>query len=225
MAVPDWRTSQAGTRVRAAIWLRSEIGVGGTFTKAQLRDAFPGVEQIDRRMRDLRPEGWVIATYREDPSLDSDELRLVTEGGAVWEKGYQSRRTGQPSDQERRAVFAADNFACVYCGIAGGETFPDDLLRSARLSATRVRTIDGIMLITLCDRCRAGADAEVVDDSFLDAAAALEPDQRDRLQAWIADDNRTLSVEERLWVRYRRMPAEQRALIRTVMHPRNTRRG
>lgn len=57
MTVPDWRTHQAGTRVRVALWLHSEVPVGSSFTKAQLRDAFPGVEQVDRRMRDLRASG------------------------------------------------------------------------------------------------------------------------------------------------------------------------
>lgn len=216
MAVPDWRTLQAGTRVRAAVWLHSEVGVGGTFTKARLRDAFPGVEQVDRRMRDLRPEGWIIATYREDASLDSDELRLVAEGGAVWEKGYRSRRERQPSDQERRAVFAADNFVCIYCGVGGGEAFDDDPLRSARLSATRVDTADGMALITLCDRCRA-AGPEDCDDNFDDDASALAPEQLQRLGKWIADDIRSPAAEERLWARYRRMPAVRRAEVKTAL--------
>ena len=58
---------------------------------AELRNAFPSVEQIDRRMRDLRAEGWVIATYREDRSMSQDELRLVAMGGRVWEEAYHSR--------------------------------------------------------------------------------------------------------------------------------------
>ncbi len=63
--VPDWRDGTLGTRVRVALWLASEVGEGGTFRKQQLRDAMPGVEQIDRRMRDLRPAGWEILTYRD----------------------------------------------------------------------------------------------------------------------------------------------------------------
>src|SRR3954452_13389047 len=110
MTVPDWKTSTKGTRVRVALWLHSEVGDGGTFKKAQLREAFPGVEQIDRRMRDLRAEGWVLATYREDRSLEPDELRLVQVGGRVGEPTYRSRQSSTITDKERKAVFAADNY-------------------------------------------------------------------------------------------------------------------
>lgn len=222
MAVPDWRTLQAGTRVRAAVWLHSEVGVGGTFTKAQLRTAFPGVEQVDRRMRDLRPDGWVITTYREDASLDSDELRLVAEGGPVWEKGYRSRQERKPTEQERRAVFAADNFACVYCGLAGGEPYPDDELRSAKLSAARAQSLDGegFNLITLCDRCWAGARGEVIDVSFIGDAAALNPEQLSRLAAWVRAGRRAWSPEEQLWARYQRLPAAQRDEVKATLRAR-----
>jgi hypothetical protein len=137
MTLPDWKTSRAGARVRVALWLYQVVGEGGAFTKAQLREAFPNVEQIDRRMRDLRPEGWVIATYREDRSLSPDELRLVETGGKVWETAYRSRQEKMPTEKERQAVFAADNFACAYCGIGGGERYPDDSVRTAKLSVVR----------------------------------------------------------------------------------------
>lgn len=54
---PDWRDEALGTRVRVALWLRDEVGEGRTFKKQALRSAIPGSEQVDRRMRDLRPSG------------------------------------------------------------------------------------------------------------------------------------------------------------------------
>lgn len=51
----DWRDGALGTRVRVALWLRDEVGVGNVFSKAALRAAITGAEQVDRRMRDLRP--------------------------------------------------------------------------------------------------------------------------------------------------------------------------
>jgi hypothetical protein len=56
MALPKWNdpTLRAGTRIRTALWLISEVGVGNSFTKEQHRAAFSGVAQADRRMRDLR---------------------------------------------------------------------------------------------------------------------------------------------------------------------------
>jgi hypothetical protein len=219
MAVPDWRTLRAGTRVRAAVWLQSEVGVNGTFTKAELRQAFPGVEQVDRRMRDLRTEGWVIATSRDDPSLEADELRLVAEGGPVWEKGYRSRQAGRPTDQQRQATLAADNYACVYCGVAAGEPYPDDELRTAKLSAARVEsdTPDGRSLVTLCDRCRAGAGELRADDGVLNEILALPAEQLRMLQTWIERGDRRWAPEERLWARYRHLPASLRERVRDAL--------
>src|SRR3954451_2362547 len=118
--IPDWKTSSAGARIRVALWLVTEIGEGGTFTKSQLREAFPNVEQVDRRMRDLRPEGWSILTAAEDPTLAPEELRLGRIGGRVWERGYRSNAKSTLSAKERQAIFLADGYQCVLCGTAGG---------------------------------------------------------------------------------------------------------
>jgi hypothetical protein len=217
MTVPDWRTSTAGSRVRAALWLHSEVGRGGVFTKAQLRAAFPGVEQIDRRVRDLRAEGWIIATRREDPSLDREELRLVAEGGPVWERGYRSRQEGQVSDQQRRAALAAANFTCVYCGVASGEPYPDDELRTAKLSASRILDRDRLELVTLCDRCRAGGANEPVDDGLPDEVDKLSDEQRRRLRSWLVEGKRDWNPEERLWARYRRLSPARQEEIRSIL--------
>lgn len=215
MTVPDWRVSTKGARVRVALWLHSEVGAGGTFTKQQLRDSFPNVEQIDRRMRDLRPEGWVIATYREDRSLAADELRLVEEGGAVWEDSYRSRQQAAVSDKQRRAVFAADNYSCVYCGISGGEPYPDDSLRTAKLTLARIGPRDdGVaMLATCCDRCHAGTSEPGAEASLVEEIGALSPEQRDQLAEWVRQGSRSSLPELDLWARYRRLPADARRAV------------
>jgi hypothetical protein len=213
VTVPDWRTSTAGTRIRAALWLHTEVGVGGTFTKAQLRNAFPNVEQIDRRMRDLRAEGWVIATYREDRSLAPDELRLVDEGGPVWQKGYRSRAASAVTDKDRQAAFAADGYACTHCGIMAGETYLDDPLRTAKLSLAGIAGPSGFdtALLTVCDRCH--SQAEDVPFDALAGLEALSPEQRQRLAGWIAADSRPEPPEETFWRRYRRLPATIRRAV------------
>lgn len=216
MTIPDWRTSTAGARVRVALWLQEEVGRGGTFTKAQLRDAFPNVEQIDRRMRDLRTEGWVITTYREDRSLSVDELRLVEEGGRVWERGYRSRsaQTGV-TDKQRQAVFAADGYACVYCGVSGGETYTDEPLRTAKLSVARLPSNEGgTGLVTVCDRCHVAireGHSEEVDLAV--AASALEREARERLRQWVRRGDRPTQPEEVIWSQYRRAPSAVRKAL------------
>lgn len=215
MTVPDWRTSTKGTKVRAALWLHAEVGVGGTFTKQQLRDAFPSVEQVDRRMRDLRPEGWVIATYREDRSLTVDELRLVAEGGRVWEPGYRSRQGAAVSDKQRQEVFAGDNYCCVLCGISAGEAYPDDPLRSAQLTLARNRPPgdETAGLRTECDRCRAGSPPNADAAGVTEQIAGLSPDDREQLAGWVRSGSRGPVPLLDAWAAYRRLPLEGRQAV------------
>lgn len=86
-ALPSWQDSKLGTMKRAALWLVQVVGEENVFTKAELREAFPDVAQIDRRMRDLRDFGWKIDTKREDIDLDANEQRYVQRGEPVWEPG------------------------------------------------------------------------------------------------------------------------------------------
>jgi hypothetical protein len=214
MDVPDWRTSRAGSKVRVALWLVAAVGSGGTFKKKDLRGAFPAVEQVDRRMRDLRADGWVIATYREDRSLAADELRLVSVGARVWEPGYRPRSPAVPA-RERRAVFSRDGYACRYCGISAGETYPDDPLRTAKLSAARASA--GNQLMTLCDRCMADApDAHSVED-LVGTIRALDPGDKQRLIAWIQGGQRQWTKAEVLWARFRRLPADAREEVQASL--------
>jgi len=217
VSVPDWRISRAGTRIRVALWLFTEVGEGGTFSKAQLRGAFPGIEQIDRRMRDLRPEGWQIWTYREDRSLAADELRLVTVGGRVWEPGYRSRQTSV-SDADRARALEADGYACRMCGISAGETYADDRLRAAKLSVERSARPggDALYLRTLCERCMAGVSARDVTTEAESLAADVPqlPDSAlEEFVRWVSAGQRGRRPAEVLWSRYCALPHEARSEI------------
>lgn len=50
--LPKWSdpTLKAGTLVRTALWLLSEVSVGKSFTKEQHRRGFADILQADRRM-------------------------------------------------------------------------------------------------------------------------------------------------------------------------------
>ncbi|MFE1559600.1 hypothetical protein ACFW6V_32010 [Streptomyces sp. NPDC058734] len=95
--LPDWTNKKMGTKVRAALWLATEVGEGNVYTKDQLRAAFPEAAQVDRRVRELRDHGWVIDTNRDDVSLAQHEARFVQAGERLWEPGVRH----MPSRYER----------------------------------------------------------------------------------------------------------------------------
>lgn len=125
--------------VRGALWLVQVVGEGNTFTKNQLRKAFPGVSQVDRRIRDLRDYGWVVYSNTEDARLSVEDQRFVKEGVPVWDA--KARHDSAPqkatSSKERQAVLVRDGYMCTLCGIAGGEPYPDDAVMTAVLSVSR----------------------------------------------------------------------------------------
>lgn len=220
MNLPDWKISNAGTRIRAALWLASEIGEGGVFTKAQLRAAFPGVEQIDRRMRDLRQDGWQLSTYSQERSLAVDELRLVKIGGHVWEADYKSKRPQSTTDRERRETLARDNFACVFCGIGAGETYSDDPASSGQLSVTWCAPAGPVgRYATTCKRCRNPLSGNSSGDAAYEAAAELNPAEARVLVEWMKAGYRTSQQIDRTWALVRLLSKAERAALLTRIEP------
>jgi hypothetical protein len=213
MDVPAWQTANASTMVLAALWLAQEVGEGGTFRKSQLREAFPAVEQIDRRARELRKHGWVISTSRDDLTLRSEEQRLVRIGTPVWEP--KARRAGAPkpvSPSERRATLAADDHACRACGVGAGEPFPDDPVQTAKLAVSRVPAGDQTVLVSLCSRCRApkAPDGTALADAARSAIDALPADSQATMLEWMGRGERRRTSLDRAWSRWRALPPELR---------------
>ena len=208
--------------IRSALWLLEIIGEGNTFTKEQVRDAFPGVSQADRRIRDLRDYGWVIHTSSDDASLSLDEQRFVRAGTAVWDP--RARRQVQAKSitaKERHATLQADAFQCATCGIAGGEAYLESANETAVLSITRraVKRADGQteqQLITECKRCRSGTEAASVADvgRLLSDIRDLDDADQDRLRRWMERGRRGATPLDRIWNAYRRLPAESRSAVR-----------
>lgn len=218
---PSWRDDSLGTMKRVALWLVSEVGEGATFTKEALREAFPGVSQVDRRMRDLRDFGWRIDTNREDGGLDSHEQRFVKRGDPVWEPGRATRKSGTTAigAARRREVLQRDGYICRSCGISPGETYAGTY-QAAQLDIARreVRKPDGgtaTELVTECKRCRIGGRELTADLSrTLMEATTLSPMERKVLSSWVAADERQFSRLERVWSDYRSLPEQSRARLR-----------
>jgi hypothetical protein len=227
VTLPAWNDPdlKAGTMVRGALWLVQVVGEGNTFTKEQLRDAFPGISQADRRIRDLRDYGWVLFTNSDDARLVAEDQRFVRAGVPVWDPA--ARRAAAPqkaiSNKEKQAVMARDDYMCTVCGISGGEAYLDDSNQSAVLSVTRRETVlpDGreeTLLITECKRCRAGSDGGPAraDEAMADIRA-LDPGEQKRLRRWIERGRRGSTPLERAWNAYRRLPADARDEVRATL--------
>lgn len=153
----------------AAQWLERLCGIGGVFAKEQLRAAFPGVTQIDRRVRDLREREWVIDTRRQDPTLGQTEMGLVASGS--WE-----RPTGVVTPRERREVFVAWAYSCSLWGAQGWSCFEDAKHVRVQLAVRQLpEKADG--LVPVCIRCSPTiaelSVVEVIVDGPVAAAARL----------------------------------------------------
>lgn len=221
MQMPAWDDPElrAGGMVKGALWLVQCIGEGNTFTKNQLRQAFPGVSQIDRRIRDLRAYGWVILSNTEDAGLLSDDQRFVRTGVEVWDPAARRAAASHTSisNRLRSETLARDGYMCTRCGIAGGDNYPDDSYQTAVLLVTRrelPRDSGATALVTECKRCRAGKiDDSNNPDDVVEAVQRLDPADQRRFLRWIEHGRRPLAIE-RAWSDYLRLPASARDSVR-----------
>ncbi|MCD0486172.1 hypothetical protein LO771_28260 [Streptacidiphilus sp. ASG 303] len=222
MGQPSWQDEKLGTMKRAALWLVQVVGEGNLFTKAQLREAFPGTSQIDRRMRDLRDFAWRIDTNREDLRLEAHEQRFVQMGEPVWEPGKATKSGLVPTATERRDLLARDGHMCRSCGITSGQLYAGTY-EAAQLDVARrrVRTAAGseeVQLVTECNRCRVGGRGLTADvGEVLARIDRLSELERRILAGWIGKDSRDFSALEQLWADYRTLPAEARRQVRSAL--------
>ncbi|TDD47905.1 hypothetical protein [Saccharopolyspora elongata] len=220
MTLPSWRDTSLGSMIRAALWLESKVGEGNVFTKNQLREAFPDVSQIDRRLRDLRAYDWQIDTRREDPSLRLEEQRYAKKGIEVWgPERAKAKPKASLTAAQRAKVMSDDNFLCRSCGVAAGDYYEDGV-STAQLDVARkqVKLVDGtteVQLVTECNRCRIGGRGKVVDlGVVIRDVTALEPLERKIFVGWLKRDRRSFSALEKLWATFRALPEEARAEIK-----------
>jgi hypothetical protein len=220
---PDWRHEGLGTMIRAGLWLLSEVGEGNIFTKNQLREAFPGISQVDRRLRDLRDYGWVIDTDRSLARLGASEMLFIKAGEPVWEPRRSRsplRRTLTP--QIREKVLARDGFSCTNCGLSAVEGPIEASVKAVLemayvipLTAGGSSELDN--LITLCANCHKILGLESVKlpdtDDVWNLMGDLSTQDRTRLLAWIAMDHRPPTPAEKAWSLYRRLRPDQRTAL------------
>jgi hypothetical protein len=221
--MPSWKDARLGSMKRVALWLVQEVGVGATFSKHRLREDFPDVAQIDRRMRDLRNFGWKILTNREDPSLDLHEQRFVEQGAAVWEPGKATRKPfSTVTAAQRHEVMMRDGHKCRSCGIGPGEKFHGTEITSqldvARRSVKLPSGETEIQLVIECNRCRVGRRDLVADlGKLLKRVERLPTLEKKIFSAWVQEDQRSFSEIEDMWADYRTLPAEAREHVKDAL--------
>ncbi|MGW6409231.1 hypothetical protein ACWF95_18925 [Streptomyces vinaceus] len=223
-AMPSWQNPRFGGKIRAALWLETEVGVGGVFTKTALRQAFPDDAQIDRRLRELRSYDWQIDTHREDPSLKQQEQKYVARGAEIWLPGQAAavKQKASLTATQRAKVWSDDSFLCRTCGIGVGEKYPDGSSGTSQLAIARrkVALPNGSteeQLVTVCGRCVASHDNEVGLADLLAEAALLSPIEKGTLTSWIDAGQRTRGTLEQVWGVFQTLPAESRAAIRAAL--------
>jgi len=225
--VSYWQNEKYGGRNRVANWLAEEVGEGNVFTKNQLRAALPGIEQIDRRMRDLRPLGWAIRTYKDMAILAPNELYLEKIGDRVWEPEYRPPRVVGLSAALRREVFERDGHRCVVCGVDFGSEYPDRPGVVARgtighwLPKERGGTDDVSNLRAECHLCNETAKnltAQPVDAELLKRKLReLSRSEKQQIASWMLAGKRTFSPVESLWAQYNQLPAMRRDEVRQFL--------
>ncbi len=197
--VPWWRV--AGTTRRIAAYLWFNVALGDTFTMAQARRAaeIEHQTQSDRRMRELREQGWVVEGYKDDSSLPMDTYRLVAKGQKLW-LGEKLERD-VISNKLRRQVFERDGNTCVICGVRTGEEYPDMPGEKARITVghrvPNQRLGEATMenLQTECSRCNETV-RNMLDDperfeEVIPLLESLDWSMVRELSVWLEDGRRT----------------------------------
>ena len=196
-----------------------DLGEGATFTTLQMREAIPNVNQVDRRMRELRaadPVPWVIHSSQTRSGLPTDTYLLERIGSDTLPKKVSSR--------VRREVLEAAGNRCQVCGIGVGEEYAEYPGERARLQLGHWRALDQggsaterSNLRAECHRCNGGVrnrTGALADRAIIEARArALPRKERDRLLLWLERGQREQREDEQLCYQAQQLPPSELSLV------------
>jgi hypothetical protein len=233
---PFWRNPGHGAKKRVAHYLYSVVGQGKTFNVDSLRDAIrkpdgSGVDEVDRRMRELREVGWQIRNYKDMATLAPNQLHLETVGDHIWEPGYRTARATALSARDRRAVYERDGHRCAVCAIDFGDEYPHLLEGGQHVKARptighwvpreRGGTDDLSNLRPECHLCNEQSrnltgtpvDPVLVRRKILE----LRKDDKRTLQSWLSMGRRSFSDLDTVWAELNQLPTPERELVRSQL--------
>lgn len=216
-----------GTKNRIAAYLWFNVEVGGVFTLAEVRTEIDVVNQTqtDRRLRELREQGWVIEGYKDSKGMKSNSYILKKKGNRIW-AGEKNQRDAI-SNKLRRQVFARDNNTCVVCGISAGEPYIDALDEKARMTIghrvpnQRLGNATLENLQTECSRCNEPIrnllkDPETFED-LLGDINRLDLKSIAELSQWIHEGRRTPRLIDIIYSRYRYLSPHEKSSMKAYI--------
>jgi len=230
-----WQIKSIGGRAfggekRIAAWLAFNAPPGAVFTMRDIREALgdderpDDAEHLNRRLRRLRQDGWVIFANKDDRTLSTGVYKIRQHG---WHPGLGQRPKNDATSQGlRRRVLDRDGRRCVICGVGSGEPYPDDVRSKAVLTIGHRKardkggsSTDLANLQAECKRCNEPvrnemADPETMDQVWLDVRR-LRLDELHALLEWIRDGRRTRSRVDEVYDRVRRLSSDERAEVGT----------
>ena len=165
--------------------------IGKVVTTAELRDLCHPQVAFQRRIRELREEGWPIESHLDNANLKPGEYVLT---GEPPEKPTKSER--RISNRVRAQVLERDGNTCQACGIGADEEYPDTgrkaLLQVGHIQDRAHYGGDDISnLRTLCARCNEGGKhltQEPPTWSWIFAQVRrTRRDHQKKLRAWLND--------------------------------------
>jgi hypothetical protein len=214
-----------GDERKIAAWLAFHVDEGDTFTMRDLRNALGDelipndAEHLNRRLRALRPDGWLVPTNKDDRTLPVGVYRLDQKG---WHPGLGARPRKQLVSQGmRRRILDRDGRRCVVCGVGEGEPYPNEPGTRAVLTVGHRlpqemggRSDDPNNLQAECKRCNEPVRQEMgipesLDDVLLDVRR-LKKDELRRLLAWMQTGHRTRDRLDSVYDRARALSAGER---------------
>ncbi|MET9488197.1 HNH endonuclease signature motif containing protein [Nocardia sp. NPDC006630] len=222
-----------GSERKAAAWLAFHKKLGDTFTTEELRLAI-GVdgkrndnEHAQRRLRQLRKDGWEIPSVKYVRDLKVGEYRIDTIG---WYPGCGRERPknrSAVSARIRSMVLKRDGSRCQICGVGDGEAYPGEPGSKAAMTVGHLVSDDfggpgelGNLRVE-CARCNEPVRSERgMPESPLDviyAARLLKRDQVRRLASWVSKGSRTRDALDEVYDRYRKLAPGDRNQARSEL--------
>jgi len=220
-----------GDEAKLAAWLTFNLKEGDTFTMADLRralgdDAPNDAEHLNRRLRNLRPDGWIVPTNKDDRTLPVGTYRIDAKG---WHPGLGPRpKRDNVSAAQRRRVFERDGRRCVICGIGSNEPYPGEpnshavLTVGHRIPRDRGGSNQLDNLQTECKRCNETvrqeiSPSETLSDLLLDLKR-LRKQELQILLEWMEAGHRVRNRVDMIYDRARRLSAAERDSLIEQLH-------